>query len=226
MTSAVGLTNSASQIDSGLKDLHNGGTLLGEEFAPFPLLSPQDITQERLQMENPNINELTGTVSFSRKVAVRQYESAEASVFIQFSIPANLEGDFEAVRTQILSNARAAFFEAKGLVLEELGLEFQVDENGVLHELLAKNLGNVTEVRPTATQEYVPATTEGSTLTSGGPPYSADTQDKNQRAANKIWAMARWNSAPHEFWDNRENKRNPKGPDLKHKETGLAVWLS
>lgn len=172
-------------------------------------------------MENPNVNELVGTVSFSRKIAVRQYESAEASVFIQFCIPT--EGDAESIRHQTLSNARAAMFEAKGLVLEELGLEFQVDDNGVLHELLTKSLGNVTEVRAVApTQNNEPAAVAE---TSAAPPYSSDTQDKSERASNKAWAMSRWASHPHEFWDNRANKRNPKGPDLKHKETGLAVWL-
>ena len=170
-------------------------------------------------MENPNINELTGTVSFSRKISVRQYESAEASVFIQFPIPT--EGDAESIRHQTLANARAAMFEAKGLVLEELGLEFQVDENGVLHELIAKNLGNVTEIRPTGNTGPV---SDGESV-SDTPPYSTDTQDKSERAANKAWGLARWKTHPHEFWDNRQNKRNPKGPDLKHKENGLAVWL-
>ncbi len=174
-------------------------------------------------MENPNINELTGTVSFSRKISVRQYESAEASVFIQFPIPT--EGSADEIRSQTLSNARAAMFEAKGLVLEELGLEFQVDENGVLHELIAKNLGNVTEIRQAPASNNAPVASDTATATSEAPPYSADTQDKGERAANKSWAVARWNSHPHEFWDNRANKRNPKGPDLKHKETGLAVWL-
>ncbi|KAJ4825210.1 hypothetical protein Tsubulata_024465 [Turnera subulata] len=28
------------------------------------------------------------------------------------------------------------------------------------------------------------------------------------------------------WWDNRFNKKNPKGPDFKHKETGEAVWLN
>ncbi|XP_057801480.1 protein OSB4, chloroplastic-like [Salvia miltiorrhiza] len=31
---------------------------------------------------------------------------------------------------------------------------------------------------------------------------------------------------PSKWWDNRKNKRNPKGPDFKHKETGKALWLS
>eukprot|EP01018_Ginkgo_biloba_P003944 Gb_13980 [translate_table: standard] len=30
---------------------------------------------------------------------------------------------------------------------------------------------------------------------------------------------------PLEWWDNRTNKRNPKGPDFKHKDTGEALWI-
>ncbi|XP_065861675.1 protein OSB3, chloroplastic/mitochondrial-like [Euphorbia lathyris] len=31
---------------------------------------------------------------------------------------------------------------------------------------------------------------------------------------------------PGKWWDNRENKRNVKGPDFKHKETGEGLWLN
>ncbi|KAL2323495.1 hypothetical protein Fmac_027874 [Flemingia macrophylla] len=30
---------------------------------------------------------------------------------------------------------------------------------------------------------------------------------------------------PGEWWDNRNTKRNPKGPDFKHKDTGEALWI-
>lgn len=61
------------------------------------------------------------------------------------------------------------------------------------------------------------------------PPHSADTRDKGEKAANKAWGTARYQSAPDEFWDNRPKKAageyKPNSPDLKHKESGLAVWL-
>ncbi|XP_020416271.1 protein OSB1, mitochondrial isoform X2 [Prunus persica] len=31
---------------------------------------------------------------------------------------------------------------------------------------------------------------------------------------------------PYEWWDNREDKLNPRQPDFKHKDTGEALWLS
>lgn len=30
---------------------------------------------------------------------------------------------------------------------------------------------------------------------------------------------------PVDWWDNRKNKRNPKYPDFKHKDTGEALWV-
>jgi hypothetical protein len=30
---------------------------------------------------------------------------------------------------------------------------------------------------------------------------------------------------PGDYYDNRANKKNPKGPDFKHKRTGVALWL-
>lgn len=30
---------------------------------------------------------------------------------------------------------------------------------------------------------------------------------------------------PERYWDNRENKRNPRAPDFKNKESGQALWL-
>lgn len=181
-------------------------------------------------MEGPSVDHLTGTVTFSRKVSVRQYESAEASIFVQFEIPT--EGSPEQQRAELLANARAAFFSAKALVFQELGLEFTVEEDGVVREVLQKNFGKVTEVTPTelavvAADSGVTATPFADPSAGVGPnaPYAVDTQDKNERTANKKWAVARIASNPEEWWDNRENKRNPKAPDFKHKETGMGVWL-
>ncbi|KAM7517107.1 hypothetical protein LguiA_006690 [Lonicera macranthoides] len=39
-----------------------------------------------------------------------------------------------------------------------------------------------------------------------------------------LWQMFFAN--PHEWWDNRKNKVNPKSPDFKHKDTGEALWIN
>lgn len=33
-------------------------------------------------------------------------------------------------------------------------------------------------------------------------------------------------TSPHEFWDNRIDKKNPKYPDFKQKNGDGALWLS
>jgi hypothetical protein len=166
--------------------------------------------------ENPK-----ATVGFNRKVSVRQYESAEASIYIQVDIdPENTEATMAAIKH--------AMFQAKSLVFEELGLSFSVEEGGVIRELIGNHFGNVTEVTGTpAAIAPAPAAPQQAAAPTGGdnPPFSADTQDKGEKAANKQWAVARIASNPDDFYDNRLTRKNPKAPDFKHKTTGLAVWL-
>lgn len=181
--------------------------------------------------ESPNIATATGTVGFNRKVSVRQYESAEASIFIQFDIPSDPDMTDEARTEQILANARGAFFQAKALVFEELGLEFEVTEGGVIRETLTKTFGNVTEVRPQAAPAQNPAASELRAAVAGdGPPFSPETNDKAEKRANQDWAKALYQTDPGAFFDNRPKKAageyKANAPDLKHKDTKIGVWLS
>lgn len=187
-------------------------------------------------IENPNV--MHGTVSFNRRVSVRPYESAEAGIYIQFDIPTDPTMSAEDRTAQIVANARAAFFQAKALVFEELNLQFQVGPNGVIAEVLADKFGKVTEVTPTAAPAsvaaaapvaptVVPAAAPSAVgATSDGPPFPADTTNRDEKAQNKVWALANIKSSPDDWYDNRTSKRNPKAPDWKHKATGLAVWES
>lgn len=176
-------------------------------------------------METPIIFPQSGGVSFSRKVQVRDYESAEASIWLSFDLTRPEGMDDAAYTNHIVSLARGAFFEAKALVFEELGLEFTVEEGGIVRETIKRHFGNVTEVRGEAAAVESAPSAGGEDVPSS-PPFSADTTSKDEKEANKKWAMKRWASNPQDFWDNRTSKRNPKAPDLKHKDTGLAVWLS
>ena len=47
-----------------------------------------------------------------------------------------------------------------------------------------------------------------------------------QSSAEEKWTLVRTN--PGLWWDNRVNKRNPRGPDysLKDKSVGIALWLN
>ncbi|KAK7260305.1 hypothetical protein RIF29_26251 [Crotalaria pallida] len=54
--------------------------------------------------------------------------------------------------------------------------------------------------------------------------YSRDQDSDNLMPANsELWNAFFAN--PGEWWDNRKNKKNPKGPDFKHKDTGEALWI-
>uniref|UniRef100_A0A2P2Q5U2 Protein OSB1 n=1 Tax=Rhizophora mucronata TaxID=61149 RepID=A0A2P2Q5U2_RHIMU len=46
-----------------------------------------------------------------------------------------------------------------------------------------------------------------------------------ERHKNRLYLWQVFFSNPHEWWDNRNNKRNPRAPDFKHKDTGEALWL-
>jgi hypothetical protein len=176
-----------------------------------------------------------GTVVFERTVRVREYESAKASVFIQFS----LDGSGDAVMAAV----GEAFFQAKAAVYDELGLEFSVDAGGVIREAINATFGQVTDVTPTVhvarTQAAVapapapapalaPVAAPAPVADASRPPYDPATEVKGEKAANGKWAKARLYSHPDEFWDNAQAKAegrfSPRSPDFKHKDTGLAVW--
>lgn len=44
-----------------------------------------------------------------------------------------------------------------------------------------------------------------------------------RKARLRLWQV--FFSSPDEWWDDRNNKWNPKHPDFKHKDTGEALWL-
>lgn len=180
--------------------------------------------------DQPVISPLTATVGFNRKVSVRPYESAEASIFMQTEVDLN---DSE----QTMAAIKQAMMQCKALVYEELGLQFEVTEGGVVRELLEAKFGNVTEVTSTApavapAPAAVSAPVESASDTTDTPPYAPMTKDANEKALNKKWAIARYASHPDEFYDNRaanaEKKANGAertGPDYKHKKSTVGFWL-
>lgn len=186
--------------------------------------------------ENPNIETNTGSVRFTRKVQVRPYEVAEASITVAFDIPSDPDLSPEALNSQLIANARSAFFSAKALVFEELGLEFVVSDNGIVTEVVERHFGNVTEVAQVPQAAPTPLSTvaaEFAEATQGGsdtPPYSPTTQNKGEKGANSRWAKERYATHPHEFFDNRPKKATGEykanAPDVKHKDTKIGVWLS
>ena len=181
--------------------------------------------------DQPIITPLTATVGFNRKVSVRPYESAEASIFMQTEVDLN---DSEVT----MANIRQAMLLCKSMVFSELGLEFEVTEGSVVREILTAQFGNVTEVTstapatapkaaPVAASAPAPAASSSDT-----PPYASMTKDANEKALNKKWAIARYATNPEEFYDNTAsnaekiaNGAERVGPTFKHKSSGVGFWV-
>ena len=184
-----------------------------------------------VKTDTPIVTPLTGTVGFSRKVSIRPYEVAEASIFMQTEIDLN---DSETT----MANLKQTMMQCKALVFEELGLEFQVTEGGIVRELLEAKFGNVTEVTSTAPKAVAAAAPASAPAaapaspTSDTAPYASMTKDTNEKALNKKWAIARYATNPDEFYDNQASNAEKKaggaertGPDFKHKSSGVGFWL-
>jgi hypothetical protein len=185
--------------------------------------------------------QLTHTVQFARKVSVRQYESAEASIFIQYST------DRDASAEEIIAGAQESFLQAKGVVYSQLGLDTELDESGILVELVEKAFPGSERVNTSAKKKAIPTTAQVVEATAtvpdvaGGdvagttpnvpaqPPFPGTTRDKDQKRANREWAEALLETNPELFFDNRADKAdgkiNPKSPDFKHRDSGVGVWL-
>ena len=51
--------------------------------------------------------------------------------------------------------------------------------------------------------------------------YAGPEQQGSEKAM--LWETLR--ASPESFWDNRQDKRNPRAPDFRHKDSGDALWL-
>ncbi len=173
-----------------------------------------------------------GTVIFNRKVQVRPYESAEAGIYLQFELP-DMNGDRDAYGREVLAKIQDAFMQAKAAVFDELGIEFSVEEGGVVREVIREAFGQVTEVAAAPKPRQITASTAApqaaAAPSADEPPHDPATTDKGEIKANRAWAKARLTTHPDEFWDNREKKASGQykqnAADFKHKDTGIPVWV-
>ncbi len=155
-----------------------------------------------------------GLFSYSREIRVGA-SGGKQSAFMSVSFPVTVDDDAES----ILAKAKDAAFEAKSSVFQQLQLDFTVDE-GVAVELVKDAFDGTTGSydQPAGVPQNAAAPSPSR------PPYPADTQVKHEKEANEAWGQQRFAQFPGEFWDNRATKRNPRAPDLKHKDTGMPVW--
>jgi hypothetical protein len=164
---------------------------------------------------------LKGTVSFTRKISDGNYGGSEFFMAVQFDIDPTAGGE------AVIASARAAAVQAKAVVFEQLGIDHTLDESGVVVEQVRRAFpGSVVEPAP---QASTPAPSAAGEVGSE-PPFPANTTDADQKKANKDWATSRYASNPSEFYDNRPKKASGEykqnSPDLKHKGSGIGIWLS
>lgn len=149
----------------------------------------------------------TATISFGRKVGLPNYSNEELSLFLQVELPegATLDDIEKALEPQV------AF--VKAFVYKQLGVPFGMADNGVV----------VGEVPAEA-----PKKTGGKPKAGGGAPKAKVDKDEYWGAvASAEQSGDNWRSQDGELiYDNRESKRNPKAPDFKFADSGVALWLS
>jgi hypothetical protein len=156
------------------------------------------------------------TIGFARTVTFPNTFGAkeEASIFLQ--VPLEDTSSPEAIEAELAPN----FALAKALIYKELGLDAEVTANGVV--AAAPQVGDAPKSKGGGRKA-----SGGSTPQSSGP---LSDEEKNDLWAQLAGAEANGGNFKAQdggetIWDNRTNKRNPKGPDFKWADSGKALWL-
>jgi hypothetical protein len=150
---------------------------------------------------------LTHSVLYARSVQVRQYEMKKIELTREFTTPANAtEAEFDVA-------AAGAILQAESLVLAALDIDGLSD-------------GGAVAPRSEGDQ---PAPAPAGRAVLGDWPKPTFTSTKGKSAGKEIatnefkeWARERFKTHPSEFFDDTDSD-NPK---VKHKATGVNVWLS
>jgi hypothetical protein len=157
------------------------------------------------------LGHVKGIVGFRRVIQVRPYETAEAKVDLEVQLDLGVDG------TEVIAALNDAFFQAKAVVFDQLGIDFELGENGVAVELLRKEFGGG-ELAP-ASASPAPSSPPALTVVSNDttsattPPFSGDTKDTAEKRANKEWAIARLESNPDEFSSRRASASGTTEPN-------------
>jgi hypothetical protein len=149
------------------------------------------------------------TVSFSRKVNLGNYESAEAYVAVQSDVA------IDATDEDKIAAVKSAFLLARASAYEQLGIKFNVDDATVVQERLERVFGPVEVV-----EEYPNYTDD---IDIPQPPTAPRSDTAAPKSKKALWQELESN--PEKWYDNRVGKKNPKGPDFKRKATGEGLWL-
>ncbi|BFG17901.1 hypothetical protein CerSpe_041750 [Prunus speciosa] len=102
-------------------------------------------------------------------------------------------------------------------VAGRLGSYTKADQNGnsrLYHELVVQELN------------YVAEHGQGPSSKTFEEPQSDGGGAVLEKYKDRLHLWQVFFANPYEWWDNREDKLNPRQPDFKHKDTGEALWLS
>ncbi len=152
--------------------------------------------------ESPRI-----TVSYTRKVNLGNYESAEC--FVSMQVDAGQDND------ETLQAIKDAYVMVRASAYEQLGIKFSVDEAGIVQERIERTFGPVEVVTgDEAKPIYGPP----------APPSKPRSDTVAPKSKKALWQELADN--PSQWFDNRQGKRNPKAPDFKRKNTGEGLWMT
>lgn len=166
-----------------------------------------DATEAALAVEAPK-----GFVTVERTVKIKDYEPFKCSLMLQ--VPSKPGDTLE----DLVAASKDSFFVAKAVVLEQLGIPFDVSAENIVVERFEAGLGAV-EVTPLQEAQAVAAAAPP--RVSGGNAITIPPKDE-------LWAELC--AHPERWWDNRVGKRSPAAPDFKRKgprdgPEQPALWL-
>lgn len=149
------------------------------------------------EIKEQSISTNTITVGYGTKVGRPNYGNEEASLFFQVDVTE--DDDLASLEAKV--RATQAF--AVTLVNATLGVDTVEDENGVVRQ---------------APQAEAPKKVTGGARKATSSAPKASSADKESLWQDVI-------DSPDDWYDNRGQKKNPNGPDFKHKQSGDALWL-
>ena len=179
------------------------------------------------------------TISYSRTKNLGNYNSEK----LEITAPVFLSPMMD--RAEALAEVAVIGQAIKADILEALDLPYEIDTDGMVQESRPEPV-SMTEPKALTPErardvfeELSPDEGQPVFGTGGGergpagvdnaPPFDPETRDKEKKAVNKSWAVARFSTHPEEFYDNRPKKASGEykdnAPDLKHKSTKMPVWL-
>lgn len=172
-------------------------------------------------------SEVVVRVNFRRQTQPRQYETAAAEMTVEQSFPATLSpSDIEGVAKQLAQLVKVG-------VYRELGLNFEQDEET---RVIMEVFPGSDVVAQTTTAQVAPGPATSPAKPSAAPRGTGGARKApaaSTGASGDPWEDLAAN--PGDWYDNTENKTNPKAPDFRNKSGrfktadgrfNLGLWLN